>query len=1297
MQLRDRNSRKNHNRFLSGEEEEEEKTSKNEKKPSKNHRNEPIFDDESRGRRKRKVTELKEEEDEIPIINEEDEEEDHYEDEENNEENEEDNEEENGEEEEEDEEEKSGTEKPETRYDLREKKKMKTFSLEFDENNNNLRSRSSKHNNNRSNSNFKYKSSPPKKEGRRVSSRLIDLEEKKKEMKRQTRSLSPPEQRNYDNKYRDRNNNGRYSLRTSTSYSNRSYDETPTPVRSRNRISYDETSVRTTRSGRNRYEEDEDRNGMEEIEVVESSKRVVKKGIRRSLDFDAILGSDSEEEKEEEGEFESGEEAEEEDEDVEEGEKEEEGVLLNETSNDNMEEEGNDTEEEQVNPRRPGLRPRRENRIYNFDSPRSKGGRKTKARRSGRERRETQRWQPAPSASKSRPFEVISSRFSAASDSGRRRRRSSFKDADSSSSSDDDLGGLLTSSHSSKSKMGLDAHQPINMSKMFATSKADIDPMEIDPNINWDSIGGLDHHIQSLKEMIVFPLLYPEIYERFSMTPPKGVLFYGPPGTGKTLVARALANMCSSSGQPVAFFMRKGADCLSKWVGEAERQLRLLFQQAHAMQPSIIFFDEIDGLAPVRSAKQDQIHSSIVSTLLALMDGLDNRGQIVVIGATNRIDSIDPALRRPGRFDREFLFTLPSQEDRRKIIKIHTKAWKPPLDPLISDSIADRCIGYCGADIRSLTVEATLRTLRRTYPQIYDSKEKLLIDVNKLTVTKSDFISAMNDIVPTAHRSSLIYAKPLDPIIIPLLERQIDSIYSLVERIFPVKKTSGGFFGNSNAPKSGKEEEDDEDRLVLKAYDPSSLYRPRLLISGDNGMYQSSIASAILYKLEQFPVSSIDTASLVSNPVARSTEEAFVIEFKEALRKVPSIVFLPHINSWWDQCSLNLRSTFEAVMSDLDPTLPILLLATADCSTEDLPPELKQIFSEPHQSKEKHSNVKQILIPNEYSRRKFFESFLEDGAKYESGIVKKPKPLPVLPKAPVQLAQKSTEDRKRKKSEDAHFLRELRIFLREIISVVHKERRYNFFFKAPNELLYPRFCEAVNEPMDLSKMMAKVDNGEYLNLQGFLDDATFMLDSVVQHADLLVDRPGIEHRAKSLQDIIFSLAHEIDAPLNQNCNRIFEEEKEYLKNNPTPPPPKPKEPLHATRSKGPIKEPEPAVQEEEEEAEENEEEEKTGEEEEDEEVMMEETPKASEFDGSQEESEEENEDEVEDEVEITFDSSKAEKYLVQLVKSTSNSTIEEMVSIRAAIYQIINKHKSNADKTQMLKDISRLFSESFES
>ena len=219
---------------------------------------------------------------------------------------------------------------------------------------------------------------------------------------------------------------------------------------------------------------------------------------------------------------------------------------------------------------------------------------------------------------------------------------------------------------------------------------------------------------------------------------------------------RTTANDLGLSSQPrkVSFFMRKGADCLSKWVGEGERQLRLLFEQAKRYEPSIIFFDEIDGLAPVRSVKQDQIHASIVSTLLALMDGLDSRGQVVVIGATNRPDAIDPALRRPGRFDRELAFPLPDACARRAILDIHTKSWKPPLSPFIKDWIIDQSVGYCGADIKALCAEATIMSLRRAYPQVYTSNVRLDFDPTSLQLTKGDFAASLSRIVPASRRAS---------------------------------------------------------------------------------------------------------------------------------------------------------------------------------------------------------------------------------------------------------------------------------------------------------------------------------------------------------------------------------------------------------------------------------------------------------------------------------------------------------------------------------------------------------------
>lgn len=307
--------------------------------------------------------------------------------------------------------------------------------------------------------------------------------------------------------------------------------------------------------------------------------------------------------------------------------------------------------------------------------------------------------------------------------------------------------------------------------KQKKVAGADADPVGVDENVKFDAVGGLDDHINSLKEMVLHPLLYPESFQTLKIQPPRGVLFHGPPGTGKTLLARALSNSIQSNGKKVTFFMRKGADALSKWVGEAERQLRLLFEEAQKCQPSIIFFDEIDGLAPVRSSKTEQIHASIVATLLALMDGMDNRGQVIIIGATNRPDNVDPALRRPGRFDREFYFPLPDKAARLAILDINVKDWKPTLDPQFKNQIAEETNGYGGADIRALCTEAALNAIQGTYPQIYKSDKKLAIDPSKITVTAKDFTIALKKIVPSSLRSSQSQVEPLAKSVEPLLRK----------------------------------------------------------------------------------------------------------------------------------------------------------------------------------------------------------------------------------------------------------------------------------------------------------------------------------------------------------------------------------------------------------------------------------------------------------------------------------------------------------------------------------------------
>lgn len=275
----------------------------------------------------------------------------------------------------------------------------------------------------------------------------------------------------------------------------------------------------------------------------------------------------------------------------------------------------------------------------------------------------------------------------------------------------------------------------------------------------WESVAGLQDVIQCMKEVVILPLLYPEFFSNIGLTPPRGVLLHGHPGTGKTLVVRALIGSCARGDKKIAYFARKGADCLGKYVGDAERQLRLLFQVAEKSQPSIIFFDEIDGLAPCRSRQQDQTHSSVVSTLLALMDGLKSRGSVVVIGATNRPDAVDPALRRPGRFDREIYFPLPALKDREAILSLHTQKWPKPISGSLLKWVARRTGGFAGADLQALCTQAAIRALSRSFPlkeilssggeKAHLSKQLLL---PSFTVEERDWLDAISSAPPPCSR-----------------------------------------------------------------------------------------------------------------------------------------------------------------------------------------------------------------------------------------------------------------------------------------------------------------------------------------------------------------------------------------------------------------------------------------------------------------------------------------------------------------------------------------------------------------
>uniref|UniRef100_A0A3Q2XF29 ATPase family AAA domain-containing protein 2 n=1 Tax=Hippocampus comes TaxID=109280 RepID=A0A3Q2XF29_HIPCM len=674
-------------------------------------------------------------------------------------------------------------------------------------------------------------------------------------------------------------------------------------------------------------------------------------------------------------------------------------------------------------------------------------------------------------------------------------------------------------------------------------SLADVDPMNLDTSVRFDQVGGLGNHIQSLKEMVVFPLLYPEVFERFKIQPPRGCLFYGPPGTGKTLVARALANECSQGERKVSFFMRKGADCLSKWVGESERQLRLLFDQAYMMRPSIIFFDEIDGLAPVRSSRQDQIHSSIVSTLLALMDGLDSRGEIVVIGATNRLDSIDPALRRPGRFDREFLFNLPDRTARKHILQIHTRDWSPKLSEPFVDELAEKCVGYCGADIKALCTEAALVALRRRYPQIYGSSVKLKLDVASIVLGPTDFCRAMRAIVPASQRALAPPGRALSPVLRPLLAGAFSLVLTALRRVFPHAQCA-----DRDMQEDAYSDDDDDDNatsiyevqpavcpispsassdptmrrpLIHCSFSPHqqpTAYRPRLLLAGSPGSGQSShLAPALLHHLDKLPVHRLDLPTLYST-TAKTPEESCAQVFREACRSVPSVVFVPHISEWWETVSDTLKSTFLSLLLDVPSFCPVLVLATAETLYSQLSEEVRTWQDLPD-----NNELHRISLERRVNAYLGIDQVLP--------VAEAPGPR-VL----------SAEEQRRLAEQEENTLRELRLFLRDVTKRLATDKRFNIFSKPVDIEEVSDYLEVIGQPMDLSTVMTKIDKHQYLTAKDFLVDIDLICSNALEYNP---DKdPGdkvIRHRACSLKDTAHAIfASELDPEFDRMCEDIKE-------------------------------------------------------------------------------------------------------------------------------------------------------------
>ena len=382
------------------------------------------------------------------------------------------------------------------------------------------------------------------------------------------------------------------------------------------------------------------------------------------------------------------------------------------------------------------------------------------------------------------------------------------------------------------------------------------------PSGTYEDIGGLEDELQRIREMIELPLKHPEVFGRLGIDPPKGVLLYGPPGTGKTLIARAVANEAGAN-----FYAIQGPEIMSKFYGQSEERLRELFTEAEKNAPSVIFIDELDSIAPKRDEVQGEVERRVVAQLLTLMDGLTARGNVIVIAATNREEAIDPALRRPGRFDREIEIGVPTAAGRQEIMQIHTRGM--PLEENVQmDHIAKITHGFVGADLASLAREAAMKCLRRYLPEIDLGKPIPVEILERMKVTAQDFNDALKEIEPSAMREVFIEVPTVTWADIGGLDEVKKELHEAVE---------------------------------LPLEDPGSFTRlgikpPRgVLLFGAPGTGKTLLARAIATESKANFIS-IKGPEIMSKWVGES-EKAVRMIFKKAKQVSPSIVFLDELDA----------------------------------------------------------------------------------------------------------------------------------------------------------------------------------------------------------------------------------------------------------------------------------------------------------------------------------------------------------------------------------------------------------------
>jgi len=710
------------------------------------------------------------------------------------------------------------------------------------------------------------------------------------------------------------------------------------------------------------------------------------------------------------------------------------------------------------------------------------------------------------------------------------------------------------------------------------TAPANVDTMSrFDTTIDFDSIGGLETQKAILQESLVAPLNYKETLNRLNLAPRKGILFHGSPGTGKTHVVRALVNECSRvSKKKYAFFQIKIPDLQSKWIGEAEKNLQSIFEAAREFKPSIIMMDEVDGLFFQRTQNErSDYNNGLVNTLLSLLDGLEVNNDVFVIGATNRPNAIDAAVRRPGRFDKEICFPLPNDQQRLEILKIHTKTWDPKVSDGILQKVAAQTARFSGADLKSVCHDAAMIAVRdsaKTQSLTLDNVANLK-ETSKIQVLDVHFFKALKNVSPSIMRG-LEGSEPVDKQISRLQSKQLEMTLKLIQKSLPVVAEKSKILRDLEKvekPLEEKSEYSASDKKMLEELTCDLMYsnpatskyadyitskqlvfQPRLVIQGDTStcLHMNFIPS-LLEDLEGFSHHKIDIDVLNCESNLSAAYSTITSIVAEAVSSSPSVIVVEKLDFIRKVTNDHVMEHLKEKLQEIKPCSNILVIATVKdkCALEEK--WLNDIFS-----RRLGRSEYRLRHPNAQERREFLAPIFQNSVFrifYQEAIAsfKQVKERKRLRKVRREEQRKLMEEKKNEEVYESKMMDKIKNHLNtsmKLLFAVEDNDFKDIFLKLVDPDDVDDYYRHVKEPMCLEYVQHKIEHDMYESNKQFIGDLQQIVDNAREYNNP-EDSSGAEvlEEANKLEKWINEVG--VKEGNNQEITEAFSWVKEYRDRN----------------------------------------------------------------------------------------------------------------------------------------------------